>query len=58
MAAARFLRATLKRLVRSAPRALSREVYRYICTKKDILFWTGEQILDWYLSERKRLQLG
>jgi len=32
-----------------------RKVYEYMQSKKDVLFWTGSQILDWYLSEQKRL---
>jgi len=27
-----------------------REVLEHIGTRSDVLFWTGEQILDWYLS--------
>ena len=27
-----------------------REVLEHIRTRSDVLFWTGEQILDWYLS--------
>jgi allantoinase len=29
-------------------------VYDYIAKFRDVLHWNGEQILDWYLKERKR----
>lgn len=28
------------------------EVFKHILSKPDVLFWTGEQILDWYLQAR------
>jgi hypothetical protein len=27
-----------------------RKIFEKIRKKKDVLFWTGEQILDWYLK--------
>jgi allantoinase len=30
------------------------KLYEYILSREGVLMWTGEQILDWYLSQRKR----
>jgi allantoinase len=32
-----------------------RKVYERLSARKDVLFWTGEQILDWYRGEMARL---
>jgi len=29
-----------------------RMIFERIRERSDVLFWTGEQILDWYLEER------
>jgi len=34
-----------------------RKIFETLSAKKDVLFWTGEQIHDWYLSEEARLGL-
>lgn len=31
------------------------EVYEHMRKREGVLFWTGAQILDWYMSERQRL---
>ncbi|TAK85906.1 MAG: polysaccharide deacetylase [Betaproteobacteria bacterium] len=30
-----------------------RKALEHVCQHSDVLFWTGEQILDWYLAESK-----
>lgn len=32
-----------------------RKIYERLSARKDVLFWTGEQILDWYDGEQRRL---
>jgi hypothetical protein len=32
------------------------EVFKHILSKPEVLFWTGEQILDWYLQVRPTKQ--
>ena len=38
--------------IMGAPHRLKcfRKIFEKIRKKKDVLFWTGEQILDWYLK--------
>jgi peptidoglycan/xylan/chitin deacetylase (PgdA/CDA1 family) len=31
-----------------------REIYEHVCRQKDVLFWTGEQILEWYKGARRK----
>jgi peptidoglycan/xylan/chitin deacetylase (PgdA/CDA1 family) len=31
-----------------------REIYEHVCRQKDVLFWTGEQILEWYKGARSK----
>ncbi len=40
--------------IMGAPHRLKyfRMVFERIRERSDVLFWTGEQILDWYLKER------
>ncbi len=28
------------------------KIYEHILARPDVLIWTGEQILDWYLSQQ------
>jgi hypothetical protein len=32
------------------------ELFEHILRKPDVLFWTGEQILDWYVKARQPLE--
>jgi hypothetical protein len=32
------------------------ELFEHILRKADVLFWTGEQILDWYVKARQPLE--
>lgn len=34
------------------------DVFKHILSKPDVLFWTGEQILDWYLQVRPTKKKG
>jgi len=34
-----------------------RKIFERLSARKDIVFWTGEQIHDWYKSEETRLGL-
>jgi len=34
-----------------------RKIFEQLSAKKDVVFWTGEQIHDWYKSEEERLGL-
>ena len=34
-----------------------RKIFEQLSAKKDVVFWTGEQINDWYKSEEERLGL-
>jgi len=34
------------------------DVFKHILNKPDVLFWTGEQILDWYRQVRPINQEG
>jgi len=42
--------------IMGAPHRLKyyRNVLSRIKAQGDVLFWTGEQIMDWYLSSRKK----
>jgi peptidoglycan/xylan/chitin deacetylase (PgdA/CDA1 family) len=33
-----------------------REALEHICSHSDVVFWTGGQILDWYLAETRRTE--
>jgi polysaccharide deacetylase len=35
-----------------------RQIYERLSTRKDVLFWTGEQIVDWHRGELQRLSSG
>jgi peptidoglycan/xylan/chitin deacetylase (PgdA/CDA1 family) len=43
--------------IMGAPHRLKwfRKVFERLSARKDVLFWTGEQILDWHRSEQARL---
>jgi hypothetical protein len=54
---ARVMALVLHPYIMGAPHRVKyfRRVLESIRQKSDVLFWTGEQILDWYLAEDKRL---
>ena len=44
--------------IMGAPHRLKwfRKIFESMSARKDVLFWTGEQILDWHRSEQERLK--
>ena len=44
--------------IMGAPHRLKwfRQVFERMSARKDVLFWTGEQILDWHRAEQERIQ--
>jgi hypothetical protein len=51
---ARIMALVLHPYIMGAPHRLKyfRMIFEKIRSRPDVLFWTGEQILDWYLKER------
>ena len=54
---ARVLALVVHPYCRGAPHRLKwfRQIFERLSSRKDVLFWTGSQILDWYLSEEARI---
>jgi hypothetical protein len=50
---ARVMAIVIHPYIMGAPHRLKyfREIFENIRKKPDVLFWTGEQIFDWYLKE-------
>ena len=50
---ARIMALVVHPYIMGAPHRLKylRNVLAHICDRHDVLFWTGEEILDWYLAE-------
>jgi hypothetical protein len=55
--AARVMALVVHPYIMGAPHRLKwfRQIFERLSARKDVLFWTGEQILDWYRSEQARL---
>jgi len=53
---ARIMALVVHPYIMGAPHRLKyfRRVLEHLRGHKDVLFWTGEQILDWYLAESGR----
>jgi peptidoglycan/xylan/chitin deacetylase (PgdA/CDA1 family) len=53
---ARVMALVVHPYIMGAPHRLKhfRKIFERIRQQPDVVFWTGEQILDWYLSERPR----
>lgn len=53
---ARVMALVVHPYIMGAPHRLKwfRKVFERLSARKDVLFWTGEQILDWHRSERAR----
>ena len=51
---ARIMALVVHPYIMGAPHRLKyfRMIFERIRERSDVLFWTGEQILDWYLKER------
>jgi len=51
---ARVMALVVHPYIMGAPHRLKylRMIFERIRERSDVLFWTGEQILDWYLEER------
>jgi allantoinase len=54
---ARVMALVVHPYIMGAPHRLKwfRKVFERLSARKDVLFWTGEQILDWHRSEQERL---
>jgi allantoinase len=54
---ARVMALVVHPYIMGAPHRLKwfRKVFERLSARKDVLFWTGEQILDWHRSEQARL---
>lgn len=54
---ARVMALVVHPYIMGAPHRLKwfRQVFERISARKDVLFWTGEQILDWHRSEQARI---
>jgi adenosylmethionine-8-amino-7-oxononanoate aminotransferase len=53
---ARVMALVVHPYIMGAPHRLKyyRKALEHICKHSDVLFWTGEQIHDWYLGQAKR----
>lgn len=51
---ARVMALVVHPYIMGAPHRLKwlRQIFERLSARKDVLFWTGEQILDWYLAEQ------
>ena len=56
---ARVMALVVHPYIMGAPHRLKwfRQVFERMSARKDVLFWTGEQILDWHRSEQERIAL-
>ena len=54
---ARVMALVVHPYIMGAPHRLKwfRRIFERLSARKDVLFWTGEQILDWYRGEKTRL---
>jgi allantoinase len=54
---ARVMALVVHPYIMGAPHRLKwfRKIFEQLSARKDVLFWTGEQIVDWHRSEQKRI---